>query len=97
MKRLSVEIRSLRYGYDTDGSAGCGDTVRYGGSIYRPRTVSIPVLFVGFKKRKTALKAVPLQLALGASAPRLNNRSFALTNWSLALAHAANKPEGENN
>jgi hypothetical protein len=30
------------------------------------------------------------------SAPRLNNRSFALANWRLAFADATRKPKGEN-
>jgi hypothetical protein len=35
-----------RYGTDTIRIRDCRDTeIRYGGSIYRPRTVSIPVTF----------------------------------------------------
>jgi len=49
-------------------------------------------------KRKTASKAVPLQVALSRrSAPSLDDRSLALANRSLALADAASEAKGKKN
>jgi hypothetical protein len=53
-------------------------------------------MFIGCKKRKTAIKAVPLQFALGASAPRLNNRSLTFADRCFAFANATSKTKGEN-
>src|SRR5262249_10917855 len=63
------------------------------GTVSNPRTLS------RVQKRQTALKGGPSSGRVWwigeTSAPCLNNRSFALAHWSLALADASGKTKSE--